>query len=509
MRTKNSLKNIVVAILSQTVNLVLSFVNRAVFLKTLGLEYLGASGLFGDILSMLSVAELGIGSAIIFAMYKPMAEEDYDRLHSLVDFYRRAYWLIGGLILTLGLGLTPFLELFIKSGYNIDHIQIIYVLVLINSAVSYFFSYKITLLTVAQKNYIEILVRVSILVCQNIIQIICLLTTKNYLLYLLIQICFTIMHNIITSRIATHQFSFLKSKNTIPLDKNEKHALFKNVKALLLHRLGGFFVLGTDSIIISKFISLTANGLYGNYTLIIKSINNFTGLIFTAITSSVGNLCASNSCSKMLDIFNKINFLCFWIAAFCSACLASLMTPFIGLCFGSKNELDISITLIIILNFYLTQMRYPVQVFKNALGLFWQDRWKPLVESIINIIISIILVRFIGLLGVLLGTAISTISVVLWVEPRIVYKYGFKVPVINYFKKYLIYLLLTVVVCYLNYQACNLIKWGGIVGFAVKVVISAILPNALLFVLFHKTILFCYYKTLIIELFNSFILRKK
>ena len=262
-RLENAIRNVVVGVGGQLILLLLQFINRSIFISTLGKNYLGTNGLFSDILSMLSVAELGIGTAIVYAMYQPMANSDWTGLARLVNFYRKTYRWIGILIAIIGTALTPFLHYLIQDGGSgVEHLQLIYLLILANSVVTYFFSYKITILTVAQQGYVNALVTTGVKILQLAVQAFFLVTTHNYLLYLLLQLICTIATNVITSRIAVKRFPevFNDTKSEIAL--NEKKSLFRNVRALLMHRLGSFFVNGTDNIIISKFFGLAVYGIY-------------------------------------------------------------------------------------------------------------------------------------------------------------------------------------------------------------------------------------------------------
>lgn len=485
MRLKYSLRNVSAGILRQLISLGLNFVSRTVFIYTLGYEYLGVNGLFADLLSMLSVAELGIGTAIAFSMYKPMAEGDEKKLYALAEMYRKAYMAIGAFIGVAGICLTPFLEFFIKDTSGVSGLETIYLLVLANSVVSYFFSYRITLLTVAQKAYKESLVRSLVNVLQILLQIIYLLYTKDYMGYLVIQLGGTILVNGILSHEAGKEFPFLKEKWEVSLEPEEKTSLVKNVRALVFHKMGNFFVNGTDNIIISKLIGLTVNGIYGNYLLIVKSIRGFTYLIFHSLTASVGNLNATESKGEVEDRFRKIYFMGYWLTTFCAASLLCLLNPFISLMW--QKTFDMPVVMVIVLNFYLSEMRNPVMVFKDAMGLYWQDRYKPLFESLVNIVASLILGKYLGILGVLIGTALSAIGVVCWVEPLVLYHYGFSCSPKGYFARYLRDGIVAAAVAGVTWYGCSLISLHGWGEIATKAAACLLIPNVLLWCLYHRT----------------------
>lgn len=485
MRLQASLKNAGAAVFRQLLTLSLNFISRTVFIYMLGYEYLGVNGLFADLLSMLSVAELGIGAAIAYAMYKPMADKDEKKLYALAMLYRRAYMWIGILMGVVGVGLTPFLQWFIKDAGGVEHLRIIYLLVLANSVVTYFFSYKVTLLTVAQEGYKESLVRSAVNTGQIILQIIYLIKTKDYIGYLVLQLLATIIIQLILSRMTVREFPFLRERWNVEIEREEKDALFKNIRALIFHKMGNFFVNGTDNLIISKMIGLLVNGIYANYLLITKSIRGFTYLIFNALTASVGNLNAMEDKENVIDRFDKIYFMGYWMTVFCSVSLLCLLNPFISLLWG--RTFDMPVVIVIVLNFYLAEMRNPVMVFRDAMGLYWYDRFKPLYESLVNIVFSIVLGKYLGILGVLIGTALSAIGVVCWMEPWVLYRHGFKCSSRSFFVKYLRNGALAVLIGGVTWFACGVLRMDGWWGIVYRAILCVCIPNGILWILFHET----------------------
>ena len=497
MRLQASIKNAGAAVFRQLLTLSLNFISRTVFIYMLGYEYLGVNGLFADLLSMLSVAELGVGAAIAYAMYKPMADGDERKLYALAMLYRRAYMWIGILMAVVGVGLTPFLQLFIKDASGIENLRIIYLLVLANSVVTYFFSYKITLLTVAQEGYKESLVRSAVSAVQILLQIVYLVQTKDYIGYLVIQLVATIVIQMILSGMAVKKFRFLREKWDVEIEAEEKSGLFKNIRALIFHKLGNFFVNGTDNLIISKMIGLLVNGIYANYLLITKSIRGFTYLIFNALTASVGNLNAMEDKEKVVDRFDKIYFMGYWMTVFCSVSLLCLLNPFISLLWG--ETFDLPVVVVIVLNFYLAEMRNPVMVFRDAMGLYWYDRFKPLYESLVNIVFSIILGKYLGILGVLIGTALSAIGVVCWMEPLVLYRHGFGCSCKAFFKKYLHNGLIMVIIAVMTWFVCGMLVIDGWWGILYRAVLCVIIPNSMLWLLFYRTKEYRYFKQIAVS----------
>ena len=498
MRTKNSIKNSIFGIGGQAINTLLSFISRTIFITMLGADYLGVNGLFSNILSMLSLAELGLGSAIIYNMYRPLAEGDERKLKALMSLYEKSYKIIGITIAIVGCLISPYLSYIIKDTPNIPNLIIIYLMFLMNSVVSYFYIYKSSIIMADQKNYIITVRQQIFTVLQVILQIVVLYITKNYLAYLLIQIICTFLMNFSISKKADKMYPFLKSKNKEKLDSNEKKIIFKHVSATMSHKVGGVVVNGTDNILMSKFVGVYWVGLYSNYYMIISIINRFVGQIFTAITASVGHLNVKESKEKSYDVYKKILFINFWIYGFCSISLLSLFNPFIKLWLGDKFLLSSGIVVLIVTNFYLTGMRQSTITYNSTLGLFWNDRYKPWIEACINMIASIILLKKLGISGVFLGTLISSVTTSVWVDPYILFKHGFNRNLSDYFKQYLKYMLITIISAVSTYKLNTLINGNSIGIFIVKCILTFIIPNLIFIVLTFKTDEFKYTKSMIL-----------
>ncbi|MDU3526250.1 lipopolysaccharide biosynthesis protein [Clostridium sp.] len=502
MRIKNSIRNTVFAMGSQVINIVLNFVSRTIFIWVLGSNYLGINGLFSNILSMLSLAELGIGNAIVYHMYKPLANKDNERLKSLMQLYKKAYIIIGVTVVFIGLSILPFFDYIIKDKPNITDLKLIYILFLINSACSYFFIYKSSLINADQKNYIITIKQQKYAFIQVILQIIFLILTKNYIIYLIVQIICTFLLNFSLSRKADELYPFLKSKKIESLDKKSKKEIFKHVMAMMSHKIGGAVVNGTDNILISSFVGIYWVGLYSNYILITSTINRVINQIFSSITSSVGNLNAIESKEKSYKIYKRLFFMNFWLYGFSSVCLLILMNPFIELWIGNEFILDKKVILVLIINFYISGMRQTTITFNTTLGLFWNDRFKPWAEAAINLFFSILLANKFGLLGILLGTLISTISTSLWVDPYILYKHGFKKSPSLYAKKYFKYSLMIILTCIITYFITSLIVGNGYVNFAIKLLICLFVPNIMFIILNYRKEEYKFFLNIISSIFS-------
>lgn len=488
MRVENSIKNLSTAWISQLILLMLKFVNRTFFVMYLGAVYLGVNGLFSNILSMLSLADLGVGSAIIYSLYKPIAENDKNQMSALMQLFKKVYIGVGFFILIAGCSLTPFLNFFIKDiPENIENISLIYVLFVINSGITYFYSYKSSFIIANQKNYVVTINHIVFTTFCTLAQVVILVLTRNFLIYLCIQIIITFIENYNISRMANKMFPFLKERQKRKLEKVTKNQILKNTSAMIFHKLGSIIVFSTDNLVLSKVVGLVSVGIYSNYSLIIVSVENIISQIFNSITASVGNLRVTSSLDKQKKVFKTLNFINFWIYTICTTCLLNLINPFITLWLGNHYVFENYIVLILVLNFYLSGMRKSILTFKDAFGLFWENRYMPIFESLINLVCSITLANLYGPIGVFIGTTISTVLTSLWIEPLVLFRYGFKMKsigyFINYFKKFVIIVFICMVSIYVNsfISICNL-------GFLIlKLIISLFISNGIIFLIYRKT----------------------
>lgn len=503
-RTESSIKNFMTAMVGQFFGIVISFFARIVFLRYLNEEYLGLNGLFTNILTIFSLVELGVGPAMNFSLYKPLAEHDIKRVKSLMALYRKAYILIGCAIAAIGLLFTPFYILLMDEVPDIPRLTLIYWLFTANTVISYFYSYKRALIICDEKRYIANIYRYGFYFALNAAQIVILVLTHDYILFLVLQVLFTFAENVAVSRKADRLYPYLRDKKTEPLPAESIADIHKNIGAMLFHKIGSMVVMSTDNLILSRFVGLAAVGLYSNYYLITNALNTIITQVFNSVTASIGNLNASEAAedrNKLERTFERLFFMNFWIYGFCSCCLWVLFNPFISLWLGDALLFDTFTVLVIVVNFYLTGMRKVAQPFRDATGAFYYDRYKPLVESVINIVASIWLVRHLGTAGVFLGTIISTLTTCIWVEPYVLYKYVFRKGAVGYAASFLLYTFVSVFACVVTAYAANILHFGSVyVDFAWKVLICAFVPNSVFLLCFFRTAHFLYFFKLISSL---------
>lgn len=495
-RTEYSILNIVTGLGGYAVNTVIGLVCRMVFTRTLAAEYLGIGGLFTNILSMLSLAELGIGSAIVYALYKPLAVGDKDKVASLVKFYGQCYRVIGVVVGVVGIALMPFLPALIEEPNIKESIYLIYSLYLFNAACSYFFSYRSSLIMAAQQNYIVTAVNYAVTIGQSIIQIIWLLATHEYIGYLIIQCIGGWVYNFAIFYIAKKRFPYIAAKNIKPLQKDERQVLVRNVYALVVWKLCGLLVNSTDNIIITYFSGLAAVGLSSNYTLLSTTLNSLLNQLFNGITASVGNLNAIETKEKKLDFFNVINLANFWLFGWAAIGIFVVSSDIVQLMFGASYVLPAEIPFVIALNFYMVGMQNAVWTYKNTMGLFRQGRYLLIVTAAINLVCSLWLGKLWGLFGILFATAISRALTNTWYDPYAVFKYGLGEKVSTYYKKYGQFALILVATGGLCYYVCSFVQINPFVNVILKFLICCVIPNTVFLLCFYRKEELQYYRTL-------------
>ncbi len=483
-RTEYSAYNTSVALVSRALAIIMGYAVRIVFTHVLSENYVGINGLFTDILNVLSLSEMGIETAISFALYKPIAEGDTQRQKSIMNMYKWFYRFVAVFVLLAGLLVLPFMDVLIKNKPDIDRLSYIYVLYLMNTVLSYLFVYKRTLLDAHQLMYIGTLTKTVSWVIQDIVQIAVLLLTKNFILYLYIYIITTLLANIYISRKTDKMFPFIRERGAEPVPKEEKSSIIRNIRAMLMHKVGDVIVNNTDNLLISSFVGIASVGCYSNYYLLIGSIQQVLNETFQGLTASVGNLGVTTSPERVKKIFGAAFFLNNWLFGVAAICLFELLNPFVELSFGANYLFAPDIVLVLCINFYIRGMTKSCLVFRNSLGLFWYDRYKSIAEAAINLVVSIALAVQLGTLGVFIGTFVSTVTTSLWVEPYVLYKYHFHASVKPYYGLLALYCLEIAGIGLAVHAACEMA--AGLLGVhsctglvALRLVICGILANVL------------------------------
>lgn len=488
-RTKNSIRNAKTGMIVQIVNKVMAFVVRTVFIQVLNSDYLGVNGLFTNILTILSFAELGVGTAIIYNMYKPIADNDVKQIKALMNLYKKAYTIIGISIFFVGLLVIPFMDLLVKDAINVnENIILIYILFLINTSISYFFTYKKSIITAHQKQRIINNIDTIFYLIKNVFEILFLYITGNYIVFLLIQIIGTLSENIYLAHKANKMYPYLKEDNKELISDEDKRNIFSNVRALVVYKFGGVIMNGTDNILISSMVNVTAVGLCSNYTLVINSIKSIINSAFNGITASVGNLNAISSKENKEKVFYQLILINYFIYSFCTVAFIILLNPFMELWIGKNYVMEIGISISLAISFFIEGLRNPGYVYRITLGLFEKGKMTPYIGAVTNIIMSIILCNLFGVVGIFIATSIAQLISYSWIDPYLIHKYEFKTPFKKYLKKYIIYMLSFIFILLVTYISTYFISFNNnILNFVIKILIVLIIPNILNILFYIKT----------------------
>ncbi|MCL2259850.1 MAG: oligosaccharide flippase family protein [Fibromonadales bacterium] len=488
MRTHKSIRNVSVMFLTQFVTLALAFASRTVFIKTLGAEYLGLNGLFFNILGALSLAEMGIGAAVSYALYKPIAEDDREQIKSILAFYHKYYCLIGFFVIVAGCLILPFLPYLIKGEVTVPvNIYNVFLCFLANSAISYFFAHKRTIIDETQNKYLTTAIDFTVNTIVSIVQIIILWQFKDYMAFLFARILGTIIGSVIIYIFANRKFSYIKER-AAELSLEARKKIWSNVSILFFHKLGAVVISGTDFLIISAFVGIEAVGVYSNYVLIVGTVTAFCNLFIMGADASIGNAIATLAKKDVYVVFRRMAFLIFCIGGISAVCLVNLLNPFIELWAGKDYLLSNAVVYVIVANFFFMQNRWLVIIFRNDAGIFRPDMYKPLIEIVFNLSLSIFLVRIYGTLGVLIGTLANTFFINIWVEMFIAHKHIFATSMAKYMKMYAVNAFVLLLSCGVSiYINCFIEPFVG------KAAVSISVASAIYFLFFFRTEEFKYF----------------
>ncbi|KRL04571.1 lipopolysaccharide biosynthesis protein [Liquorilactobacillus oeni] len=452
-RLQLSMFNSLAAVLSQGITIILRFCTQTVFINVLGATYLGVNGLFNNILGILSFADLGVGSAITFALYKPLLENNHELINSIMSLYRKAYHIIGLLVGILGLCVMPFLPLLIKED-GISQLYLLFLLFLANTVVSYLLSYKQTLLIADQIGYNVNLGQLFFLVIQTFLQISALLFFKSFVLYLIIQLTCTFFLNVTLAVLVSRKYPFLTFKKKYRLPPQIYQKIKKNTVGMVGAKVGEISLNATDNIVISTFIGIYWVGIYSNYLLIINSISLLLIQFTSSVSASIGNyaLDTSSKAKAQYTLFKKHLLVNYVVTFMMAVLLESLLNPFITLWIGERYTLRPTLVTLIVLNFGINALRQTPITFITSYGLFDRIGVKSVIEALVNVGLSLIfvLVFKLGIIGVFIGTLCTNLFVNLWYEPLVVLRHGIKIPeYTDFYRAYfmdIVFLVLTLVI---------------------------------------------------------------
>lgn len=499
-RLKNSALNFASGFLGRVLAILLNFAVRTIFIYCLNEAYLSVNGLYSNILTVLSLAELGFGSAMVYRMYAPVAVKDYQKTAALLQFYKKIYIIIGVVIFLLGLCVIPFMDYIIKDKPDISGLTLYYILFLINTSISYWFSsYKASVLYADQKEYIKTNVQNTMAILQSGLQIVLLLLFRKYLLYLLIQLAGNIFLNLYVAHLVDKRYPEIQTYQGASLSTEERVQIRKDTEALVLSRFGHVALNGTDNIIISAVVGVLWVGRLSNYTLICDSVTSVLCQITAAITGSLGNFFATEDKHAGYALFKKVEFLNFWLYGFSFIALVTLLDPFVQIWAGEHFVLGLPISIAIAINFFVAGYMNTLWVFRSTIGLFKQGKFRPILVAILNIILSIFLGELWGVFGVLFATFLSRAAISLWYDPLILHRYGFEVSCKPFFARYFrrVLLLTTILIVMLTIRYVVLSSATTVLRFAVMTMFTAIVPNAIFWLAYHRCEEYAYFRSIV------------
>jgi O-antigen/teichoic acid export membrane protein len=502
----NTIRNAFWGYIQKIFSILLPFILRTVIIYRLGVDYVGLNSLFTSILSVLSLSELGFGSAMIYSMYKPISENNKKEICSLLNLYKKVYRIIGILILCLGLLFIPFLSNFIYSPFPSDiNLNFVYMLFLINTSISYLlFSYKSSLLIAHQRNDLLSKIDVLVNIPLYLIQIIVIYFTKQYYFYLLLILFGTILNNLFNLLVVNRLFPQYKCQGSV--NKEEFIKIKKNVSALLLHKVGGTIINSVDNIIISTFLGLTVVAQYNNYYYIMNSVYAIVLIIFNGMTAGIGNSVFTEEKKKVKSDFNKVLFFNGWIASWFTVSLICIYQIFIEIWVGNSLLFSFNTVILISIYFFVHTIRRTIIVYRDATGKWWDNRFQPVISGLFNLIVNVILINIIGINGVIISTILSMILIDVPWEANTFYKTYIDNNIKNYYKKLFYWCIVTIIIGLITFKLCEIILYNLYISLIYRVIICILIPNIFFILINRKSKDYIYFKNLI---FNKIINKNK
>ena len=505
-RTHYSFLNVTTGIGGYFLSTALGFVHRYVFVKTLPPDYLGLRGLFGNIFTMLSLAELGIGTAIVYALYKPLAERNEEQITALVQFYGKCYRCIGLFVGVIGLCLMPFLRFIIKTPPNIkENLYLLYMLSLAGTVVTYLWGYRSTILTAAQKHYIVQCISYVQGLLTVLANITVLLLTHDYFLHAVTSLLGACCGIWAINYYAFKEFNFLRTKTQCAIEPETKKTLTKNIRDLVVLKISDVCVHGIDNISITYFSGLLSTGLTSNYNLFVGFAGALPGILFNNLHASIGNFNAIESKERQKKLFYTLNLANFWVFGWVAIGIFLCSSDLVHLAFGEKFVLSSSIPFAMATNYYLVTMTNTPRTFLTTQGIFHPIRYLNVTTAILNVAFSVWFGMMWGVFGVLIATALARMLTNVWFVPYAMFRYCFNERPWHYFRVftgYLVIILFTGGICYLICQSMHFSLWLNIL---LKITVCTLMPNTVLWVIYHNTDKYAYLKEKVNIVFHKLV----
>lgn len=504
-RTKNAGRNVMFGTILKIYQIIIPFVMRTIMIHKLGIEYAGLNNLFTSIFQVLNLAELGIGAALTCSMYKPIAEDDTEQICALLKLYKSCFDIIGAIILGLGIICVPFLPHLINGNIPDNlNVYVLYVLYLCNTVLSYWlFSYKKSLIFAHQRIDLNSKVLLLTNTMQYIGQAFVLFVIKDYYLYLLVAIICQLLNNVISAKIVDKTYPKYKPRGR--LSKEVTGDIKKKVQGLITNKMGGVILKSADSIVISAFLGLTILAVYQNYYFVLTAVISIIAVIFDACVAGIGNSLVTENSDKNYTDFCTMTLLICWITSICCCCFLLLFQPFITLWVGEQYLMGYPLVVCMVVYFFVYEIDSLIGTFKDAAGIWYSDRYRPLITALVNLCMNIVLVQVIGIYGVLLSTIISMVFIgIPWLLHNVFSSLFNNQSLKQYILLLLKFVILTVISCIISVALVSFIKVGVVATFVIRIVIAIIIPNIILIPFFIKSDEF--HRTLLI--LNRFVKRR-
>jgi O-antigen/teichoic acid export membrane protein len=488
-RTANSARNVSVGLVTQLALAILSFVSRTVFVSTLGAQLLGVNALLVSLLAVLSLADLGLNTAVMYALYRPLEEGDTRAVNGLLGFCALLYRYVALAVTCIGLALLPFVGDLVHGGAKVEHLEVYYLAFVANTVIGYLMAFRSVLLIADQRLYLTKVYAGVFTGLGTLAQILVLLTLHSYLAYVLIMVLSTALSNAFIFRHAGRLYPYIRGPR-VRLDTEERRGVLHAVRAMVIYRVGGVILNNTDPILISVIVGTAALGYYSNYMLVVGAAMTFTDLVFTSLGASVGNLIARSDGANRIRVFEEIHLLAFWIYGLISVGFVVLLGDVIGYWLGEQYMLSDAVLVGVVLNFYMYGVTSSVLVFRTATGLFRDTQYVFLVTAALNIVLSVVLGREFGVPGVLYATALSRLLTNLWFEPLVLFRRYLFERVSPYFLRQVGFAALLVAACVITRAATSFLAADTLLGLVAKALLTVLIPNALFVVVFHRSATF-------------------
>ena len=492
-KTRNAKKGIITGVVNKVITLLIPFIVRTIFIKVIGIEYAGLNGLFTSLLQVLNLAELGFASAVVYSMYKPIADRDDETICALLNFYRRVYKVVGYVVLGAGLLVLPFIDHFINGNPPGDiNLYVVYIVFLINTCISYLlYGYKTSLLNAYQRT--DVINNISSITTLglNVVHIAVLLLLPNYYLYILFMPVFTVVNNLIVSHIVDKMFPQYSCNGNIS-DVLRKD-IRKKIAGLAIQKVCAMSRDMFSSIFISAFLSLAIVGIYNNYFMIMNALTGLMLIIVNSINGAIGNTVATTSVEENYKILKKFNCLFMWVSTVSAVCLFSLYQPFMKIWLGNEYMFSLSTVILITLYYYVLRMGDIRSIWVNAVGLFWEIRWRAILEAALNLTLGFVLIKNWGVNGLLIGTLVSLFFVNFMYSSSITFKYyfGYK-RLVPYYLTQFFHLFIMILTCVVVYYLSSTIESTCMIQntwivMLERFIISIVMSSAFLWVFLHRT----------------------